>query len=111
MSGGAGYVLSREAIRRFVQGFSSGLCTHISPLEDVALGMCMQTMKVKAGDSRDEMLRETFNPFTPESHLIPQPTREQIWDYDYYQQKRVSTDSTKYIDLWLYIDLTLCYRL
>lgn len=80
---------------RFVQGFSSGQCTHISPLEDVALGTCMQTMKVEAGDSRDELLRETFNPFTPESHLLPPATGKHYWYYDYYQTKRVSTVSAK----------------
>lgn len=90
MSGGAGYVLSREALRRFVQGFRSGRCTHSSPVEDMALGRCMETMKVKAGDSRDEKERETFNPFDPASHLVPPDNGKQFWGYSYYPTKRVS---------------------
>ncbi|KAF7692020.1 glycoprotein-N-acetylgalactosamine 3-beta-galactosyltransferase 1 [Silurus meridionalis] len=89
MSGGAGYVMSREALRRFVQGFSSGQCTHTSPVEDMALGRCMQTMKVEAGDSRDEQLRETFNPFTPDMHLRPLDFGEKLpWGYSYYPPKQ-----------------------
>ncbi len=71
MSGGSGYVLSRKALGRFVQGFSKGRCEHFSSVEDMALSRCMETMGVKAGDSRDPNQRETFNPFRPENHLIP----------------------------------------
>ncbi len=71
MSGGSGYVLSRKALGRFVQGFSKGRCEHFSSVEDMALSRCMETMGVKAEDSRDPNQRETFNPFRPENHLIP----------------------------------------
>uniref|UniRef100_A0A8C2IIW1 Glycoprotein-N-acetylgalactosamine 3-beta-galactosyltransferase 1 n=1 Tax=Cyprinus carpio TaxID=7962 RepID=A0A8C2IIW1_CYPCA len=61
---GAGYVLSREALRRFVQGFSTGCCENFSSLEDMALGRCMETMGVKNG--------------------------KQVWGYSYYRPRRVS---------------------
>lgn len=88
MSGGAGYVLSREALKRFVQGFDTGHCKHDSPLEDVALGRCMETMGVVAADSRDPNKRETFNPFTPEHHVVRYETRKQPWTYSYYSTIR-----------------------
>ncbi|XP_035169474.1 glycoprotein-N-acetylgalactosamine 3-beta-galactosyltransferase 1-B-like, partial [Oxyura jamaicensis] len=66
MSGGAGYVLSREALRRFVAAFASRACTHSSAVEDLALGQCMEKLGVEAGDSRDTRGRETFHPFPPE---------------------------------------------
>ncbi|XP_047424665.1 glycoprotein-N-acetylgalactosamine 3-beta-galactosyltransferase 1-A isoform X2 [Mugil cephalus] len=69
MSGGAGYVLSKEALRRFVEGFRTKVCTHTTPVEDLALGQCLEKMGVVAGDSRDTLHRETFHPFVPEHHL------------------------------------------
>ena len=61
MSGGAGYVLSKEALRRFVEGFRTKVCTHTTPVEDLALGQCLEKMGVLAGDSRDTLHRENFS--------------------------------------------------
>uniref|UniRef100_A0A671R986 Glycoprotein-N-acetylgalactosamine 3-beta-galactosyltransferase 1 n=1 Tax=Sinocyclocheilus anshuiensis TaxID=1608454 RepID=A0A671R986_9TELE len=84
MSRGAGYILSPEALRRFVQGFSTGRCENFSSVEDMALGRCMETMGVKAGDSRDPKQRETFN------HLIAPENGKQVWSYSYYRPRQVS---------------------
>lgn len=85
MSGGAGYVLSREALKRFVEGFKTKTCTHFTSVEDLALGQCMEKMGVLAGDSRDTMLRETFHPFVPESHLTAKFSKTfWYWSYCYY---------------------------
>ncbi|KAL1258681.1 hypothetical protein QQF64_009258 [Cirrhinus molitorella] len=89
MSGRAGYVLSRKALRRFVQGFSTGRCKHFSSVEDMALGRCMETMGVKARDSRDPNQWKTFNPFGPENLLIPPGNEKHVWGYSYYKPKRV----------------------
>ncbi|BFF94229.1 glycoprotein-N-acetylgalactosamine 3-beta-galactosyltransferase 1 [Drosophila madeirensis] len=68
MSGGAGYVLSKEALFRFMKyGFSnSSICSNRSyGYEDVELGRCMQAVGVVAGDSRDEQGLARFMPFSP----------------------------------------------
>lgn len=92
MSGGAGYVLSREALRRFIKGFETGECTHFSTIEDMALGKCMETMKVEPVDTRDVKGRQTFHPFPPERYLIRQRPRPRQWYlvYDYYNPVEVS---------------------
>ncbi|XP_030002454.1 glycoprotein-N-acetylgalactosamine 3-beta-galactosyltransferase 1 [Sphaeramia orbicularis] len=86
MSGGAGYVLSKEALRRFVKGFETGECSHISDIEDMAMGKCMETMKVKPADSRDAKARQTFHPFPPEKYLARKFPRSRPWymQYDFY---------------------------
>ncbi|XP_029022834.1 glycoprotein-N-acetylgalactosamine 3-beta-galactosyltransferase 1 [Betta splendens] len=86
MSGGAGYVLSKEALRRFVQGFSTGSCSHSSTIEDLALGQCMEKMKVQPADSRDLRKRQTFHPYPPDYYLLRQPQRPRPWYllYEHY---------------------------
>ncbi|KAG8585559.1 hypothetical protein GDO81_005072 [Engystomops pustulosus] len=69
MSGGAGYVLSRESLHRFIEGFKNGTCTHKSSVEDLELGDCMEKVGVIPGDTRDSEGRESFHPFTPEYHI------------------------------------------
>ncbi|XP_062247263.1 glycoprotein-N-acetylgalactosamine 3-beta-galactosyltransferase 1-A [Platichthys flesus] len=85
MSGGAGYVLSKEALRRFVEGFRTKVCTHTTPVEDLALGQCLEKMGVVAGDSRDTLHRETFHPFVPEHHITGKFSKSfWYWSYCYY---------------------------
>ncbi|XP_063064699.1 glycoprotein-N-acetylgalactosamine 3-beta-galactosyltransferase 1-B-like [Engraulis encrasicolus] len=85
MSGGAGYVLSKEALKRFVEGFRTKVCTHTSSVEDLALGQCMEKMGVVAGDSRDTLHRETFHPFVPEQHMTGTVHRSDAYiSYCYY---------------------------
>lgn len=85
MSGGAGYVLSKEALRRFVEGFKNKVCTHTTSVEDLAMGQCMEKVGVLAGDARDTEHRETFHPFVPEQHLTSKfPKSFWYWSYCYY---------------------------
>ncbi|XP_035688943.1 glycoprotein-N-acetylgalactosamine 3-beta-galactosyltransferase 1-like isoform X1 [Branchiostoma floridae] len=82
MSGGAGYVLSKEAVKKFVEGN----CKARSIMEDVEMGRCMEQVGVRAEDSRDKLGRERFHPFVPEHHLIPGrvPKGNWYWKYQFY---------------------------
>ncbi|KAL7829247.1 hypothetical protein AOLI_G00301320 [Acnodon oligacanthus] len=88
MSGGAGYVLSKEALRRFVKGHADGNCTHFSDIEDMALGTCLETMEVTAMDTRDERRRHTFHAFPPDKYLLKQLTKSQSNHllYEFYER-------------------------
>jgi len=98
MSGGAGYVLSREALRLFVE---KGLGPEHTPkckeakeggAEDVDMGQCLEALGVTAGDSRDSLGRGRFFPFVPEHHLIPGHMNKKswYWKYIYYPSEEVS---------------------
>ena len=74
MSGGAGYVLSKKALKRFVtKGLndkSEEICRpNGEGFEDIELGKCMENLRIKMGDSRDAFGRGRFFPLVPEKHL------------------------------------------
>jgi glycoprotein-N-acetylgalactosamine 3-beta-galactosyltransferase len=98
MSGGAGYVLSKEALRLFVE---KGLSAEHSPKckddkdhgpEDVNMGQCLEAVGVSAGDSRDSLSRGRFFPFVPEHHVVPGIVDKGswYWKYIYYPSEEVS---------------------
>ncbi|XP_078592643.1 glycoprotein-N-acetylgalactosamine 3-beta-galactosyltransferase 1-like isoform X2 [Branchiostoma floridae x Branchiostoma japonicum] len=73
MSGGAGYVLSREAVRRLVtQGMDDPRkCRlHSKAPEDLEIGRCLEKAGVLAGDSRDEEGRQTFHCLSLQDHVL-----------------------------------------
>uniref|UniRef100_A0A1I8I5Y1 N-acetylgalactosaminide beta-1,3-galactosyltransferase n=2 Tax=Macrostomum lignano TaxID=282301 RepID=A0A1I8I5Y1_9PLAT len=89
MSGGAGYVLSRAAVRKFVDlGLPSrdSACSGQFISEDVNLGSCMNMLGVHVLNSLDSLGRERFHPFQPEHHLPPGgiPPGNWLRRYNYY---------------------------
>ncbi|XP_068140315.1 glycoprotein-N-acetylgalactosamine 3-beta-galactosyltransferase 1-like [Drosophila tropicalis] len=97
MSGGAGYVFSREALRQFVQkglGNPKICYTGISEAEDFEVGRCMENLNVTAGDSRDPMGHGRMFPFIPEEHLFPHKYNKKnwYWTYQYYKTDEVSSN-------------------
>merc|ERR1719323_2570981 len=91
LAGGAGYVLSREALRRFVEigldnSSNKSLCFQQDDGdEDVRLGGCMRKLNVSRGDSRDELKLKRFFPFEPRDQIIPKSGRKD-WAYEMYTQ-------------------------
>ncbi|XP_012159011.1 glycoprotein-N-acetylgalactosamine 3-beta-galactosyltransferase 1-like [Ceratitis capitata] len=83
MSGGAGYVLSREALHRLNRAAlaNSDICPpeDTSLPEDWGMGKCLHAVDVLAGDSRDAHNELRFAPFNPYGLLIADYVEEDIW--------------------------------
>ncbi|CAL1546930.1 unnamed protein product [Lymnaea stagnalis] len=70
-SGGGGYVLSKEALRRLSErGNDSNVCRQDGGAEDAELGHCMEKLGVKTANSTDALGRSRFHCFDPETHLF-----------------------------------------
>ncbi|VDM49962.1 unnamed protein product [Toxocara canis] len=72
MSGGAGYVLSRTALRKFVtEAMKDPNKCHVNGYsEDVEVGVCLENVNVSTGDTRDEHKRHRFLPISLEKVLV-----------------------------------------
>lgn len=98
-SGGAGYVLSRNALDRFGKAMQQSKYTEAGNpscrlnamdnegAEDFELGRCMEALGVYAGDTRDESKRGRFFLNTPEAHLIPGKIDASYWYWQYMWYK------------------------
>ncbi|CAG2116785.1 unnamed protein product, partial [Medioppia subpectinata] len=78
MMGGAGYVLSRAAVTKFVtvgigSKTDSSLCLAGTDTgaEDLEMGRCLQHIGVPAGDSRDDKQMARFLPISPLHLVLP----------------------------------------
>ena len=68
-SGGAGYVISNNAVRKFSQNYaeSDSYCRNLTGSEDVDIAKCLDEIQIQPGDSRDEFGLERFHPLSYES--------------------------------------------
>merc|ERR1719244_763852 len=88
MSGGAGYVLSKEAVRRFAEEAlpDNSLCKEEDTgAEDAEMGKCLMNVGVKSVDARDNFGRFRFLPFQPQNHI-----EQREWSYqDFWYWKNI----------------------
>ena len=103
-SGGAGYVLSKEALRRFAKRQKGECGVEDLGAEDVQMGLCMQILGVKLGDSRDSLGRSRFHCFNPATHMQGgEHFPDWYFKYDKYGAQKVILSSI-YLFIWsLYI--------
>ena len=75
-AGGSGYVLSREALRRFATR-EKGVCQEDRGAEDIEIGRCLETLGVVPGNTLDANGHSRFHP----SPVILQPFLEKDRKY------------------------------
>jgi glycoprotein-N-acetylgalactosamine 3-beta-galactosyltransferase len=87
MSGGAGYVLSKESVRRFneISLPNADICEQGDEgSEDVNMANCLKGAGVVSVDSRDSFDRHRFLPFTPGTHISQkQWNSTEFWYWSY----------------------------
>ena len=73
-SGGGGYVLSKEALRRlYHHGNDPSVCRQDDGYEDVELGGCMEKLGVKTVNCSDALGRSRFHSLPPWQTLSAPP--------------------------------------
>ncbi|XP_063695660.1 glycoprotein-N-acetylgalactosamine 3-beta-galactosyltransferase 1-like [Culicoides brevitarsis] len=84
MSGGAGYILSREAVRIFNEKAlkDKEKCSQSDDgAEDAEMASCLSAFNVTFGDTRDEFLKERFFPLDLDFLLNEEFTDKDFWYY------------------------------
>lgn len=105
-SGGAGYVLSRESLRRFAFVHQSTLntCSKDGGSEDVEIARCLRKLGVYPGKSLDDLGRERFHPL-PFSHHIQGLYPDWLYDLAENPLKKVCQRKTKRFVIFVFSSL------
>ncbi|CAL1529875.1 unnamed protein product [Lymnaea stagnalis] len=96
MSGGAGYLLSRESLRRLVvDGLLGRQCDTFWGIEDLDIGKCLHTVGVKASESLDDLGKERFHPLSLNAYFSAIELPGWAYSYAYHPlQKETPTRRT-----------------
>ena len=80
-SGGPGYLLNRRALQALASLIDKPVCQprHRHREEDVLLSQCLSTAGIEPYDTRDELGRERFLPFSPGQHLAYRRIDDNDW--------------------------------
>ncbi|GAB6032351.1 hypothetical protein CHUAL_010988 [Chamberlinius hualienensis] len=84
-SGGAGYLLNRLALEKLVsKGYDNKRCFKgYMEDEDVSLGYCMHSLKIKPTDTTDVSDKSRFFPFEPYDHVSSDPPGSNNWYWNF----------------------------
>lgn len=90
-SGAAGYVLSREAVKRLELGFRIGReCVKFKKIrnnDDQRIGICLDEMNVHSGQSEDQHGKKRFIDISLNDYLLPKEKTE--FPYPWYSDYKV----------------------
>ncbi|CAL1532603.1 unnamed protein product [Lymnaea stagnalis] len=111
-AGGPGYVISKEALRRYGQRGSQNfsLCRNDSGYEDVEFGRCLEKLGVILKPSLDAQNGTRFHNWTPESYLWAQFPKEFL-AYDFENGRAGIENVSDYAIAFHYISPTKMYDL
>ena len=90
-----------------MKGKGNGNCKFESDdgFEDVELGLCLENVNIKAGDTRDEEGKGRFFPLSPELLLFPNATQPSwYWQYMFYSSLKVNRYVEIAISSYLYLN-------
>ncbi|KAK7088994.1 glycoprotein-N-acetylgalactosamine 3-beta-galactosyltransferase 1-like [Littorina saxatilis] len=86
MSGGASYVLSREALRKLnEEGFQKNKCRVKGNDEDVDIGRCLEAVGVFPHNSIDKYGRSAFHPGPAETHIAHDAVNPWLVEYNRFK--------------------------
>ena len=92
-----GYILSKEALNRFVNKalkgkVINGTCNHLQDTgdEDVQIGMCLNSVGVTAVDTRDAEGRHRFHHDSPQHWMLSENWSMVEKTYPFYPVKPVT---------------------
>lgn len=85
MSGGAGFAISRSAMRLFNERYKAECPDVPMPCDcdDMIIGRCFEKWNVPILESRDESGKQRYFPIQPELEFAEHPNEQSRWQLDY----------------------------